>query len=441
MLPAGLIDDFPAAVDYLYSSLPVFHRQGPAAYKADIGNINQLMEYAGNPHLNGVKFIHVAGTNGKGSVSHLIAAYIQSAGYKCGLYTSPHYVDMRERIKVNGELIPKEEFVSILNFFLPVIDQIQPSYFEIICAMSFVWFSKAAVDFAVIEVGMGGRLDSTNIINPALSVITNISFDHTQFLGDTLELIATEKGGIIKENRPVVIGEYQIETMPIFKQLALTKHAPLIDAAEIIRIHESTSGEYTIQIKDVLPATSFVSALNTSYQLKNIRTFSAAVFALDLFNIMPFNKDQFANALKNVQLLTYMIGRWQIINNTPTVILDSAHNIAGVKEVLAQIQKINFRQLWIVFGTVSDKDISPILKILPQTASYIWTNAAIQRAMPANELASKAQHLGLNGETITGAFAAYQYALAMAAQDDLVVICGSIFVVADVIDGIQNNPI
>ncbi|HQW55695.1 MAG TPA: folylpolyglutamate synthase/dihydrofolate synthase family protein [Saprospiraceae bacterium] len=438
------LNSFQEAVDYLYSSLPVFHRQGPAAYKADIGNISRLMEFAGDPHKDNIQFIHVAGTNGKGSVSHLLAAYIRATGKRCGLYTSPHYFDIRERIKIDGELISEIDFTALLNFYLPVIQEIQPSFFEIICAMAFSYFHQQKVDFAIIEVGMGGRLDSTNILRPVCSVITNISLDHTAFLGKTPAEIAVEKAGIIKQGIPVLIGERQIETEDVFEAKAKELDAPLYFADSIVRVSKNSdntnSGLYNINFQKDSNTITVSTRLNAGYQLKNIRTFSAVVYVLDKYKILPYNSEFFRIALEEVHSLTNFIGRWQLIHNSPRVIVDSAHNLAGIQELIKQLSSMKYAKVYIIFGTVDDKDVRPILDILPAEGNYIWTQAEIPRAMKAEKLAELGVLSGLSGSIITPVYLAVSSALTSASPDDLILVCGSIFVVGELLANKQFSP-
>lgn len=442
-VPAKL-NSMAEAIDFLYSSLPVFHRQGPAAYKADIGNIAQLMEFAGNPHLSDTKYIHIAGTNGKGSVAHLTAAYITASGYTCGLYTSPHYENIRERIKIDGELVGEKDFVRILNEYLPVIASIKPSFFEIICAMALTWFHSQKVDYAVIEVGMGGRLDSTNIITPVLSVITNISFDHTAFLGNTLEAIAGEKAGIIKSQIPVLIGEYQNETAPVFIKRAKEEGSPIIFAKDVATCitadKDNYNGIYEVSIDDLLKKTILTSTLSGKYQVKNIRTAAGIVWCLNEYALLSFEKQTYLTSIENCNVLTNFIGRWQLVRQQPDLILDGAHNIAGVKECVEQLQLSNYSQIHILFGTVSDKDVLPVLALLPTTARYYWTKADIPRAMDPGELAEKSQESGIRGEVFPSVESALDAALENAMITDLILVMGSIFVAGEAMNILRSAP-
>lgn len=391
----------------------MFQRIGAAAYRSNLGNITQLCEILGNPQ-NGLKFIHVAGTNGKGSVTHIIASILQEQGYKVGLFVSPHYKDYRERIKINGQYITKPFVTRFVTKNKEKFKNINASFFEITTAMAFAYFKEKKVDYAVIETGMGGRLDSTNIITPLLSIITNISYDHTQFLGDTLAKIAGEKAGIIKQNVPVVIGETTPETKPVFIQNANDKNAPLFFAA-----------------RKKLPA-SFTTDLKGSYQLKNLRTALTAVKVLQQ-NGVPISSKAICNGLKNVSNNTAFLGRWMIRGKKPLVIFDSAHNEAGLKIVKQELKQLKYRQLHFVYGTVSDKDYLKILRLLPPKAVYYFCKADIPRGLNAEELKATAISLGRKGESYSSVKQAYKAALANAGKNDLVLVAGSIFIVAELL--------
>lgn len=430
------IVSFVEAQDFLYNALPVFHRQGPAAYKADIGNIKELMQYVGNPHQGPVKFIHLAGTNGKGSVTHLIAGYLQQAGYKVGVYTSPHYIDVRERIKINGALVSEASFVRLLNAFMPVIESVKPSFFEIICAMAFLYFQEEEVDFAVIETGMGGRLDSTNIITPVLSIITNISMDHQHFLGNTIEEIASEKAGIIKNGVPVIIGEWAPETEGVFREKAGDLIAPLAFTRDHVRCTwQGMEGIFTrffLQSEEYGLNKYLDTVLHGIFQEKNIATFVHAIHVLATQNkIAPVNLKDVEIVLKTLPELTHYIGRWQVLASTPHIILDSAHNIAGIQQAADQLKHYQYKKLYVIFGTVADKNVAPVLRLLPREAFYIWTAANIPRAMQANELEMAGLSEGLQGTTSETIADAISHIREHAGNDDLILITGSIFVVGE----------
>jgi len=422
-------------LEYIYAKLPMFHRIGPAAFRNDLTNTIRLLDELGNPQ-HKFKSIHIAGTNGKGSVSHLIAAVLQSAGYKTGLYTSPHYKDFRERIKLNGEMVSEEFVMDFVERIRSMVEEIQPSFFEITVAMAFDYFAKQEVDFAVIETGLGGRLDSTNVITPILSVITNISYDHQNFLGDTLQLIAKEKAGIIKTNILVVIGETQEEVKDVFIQQAKEKNAAISFADQIFRCNliDEDSDKLVLNVKDKTKDQSYEleSQLTGPYQVKNIQTVLQTIEQLKNQGI-KISDEHRSNGIANVVDLTGMLGRWMILCKNPLIIADGVHNVGGFENVLPKIKSIPHRQLHFVFGTVSDKDISPILNLLPRNAIYYFCKADIPRAKNPDELKSEAERFDLNGEKYSSVKEAFEVAKKNAGADDLVFIGGSIFVVAEVI--------
>lgn len=417
------------AVDYLLHQLPMFQRIGAAAYRADLGNITALSEILGHPE-RGTRFIHVAGTNGKGSVTHILASILQAQGYKVGVFTSPHYRDYRERIKINGQLISKPFITCFVNDNLEKFKAVNASFFEITTAMAFTYFHEKKVDYAIIEVGMGGRLDSTNIITPLLSVITNISFDHTQFLGNTLPLIAGEKAGIIKPTIPVVIGETHPETKDVFVKLAEKNNAPITFADKKIRLsdfkNEATGISFTLCNK------AYKSDVTGAYQKKNITTALAAVQQLKDGGV-KISDAAISKGLKQVKSSTYFIGRWMVMSKKPLVIFDSAHNEGGIRELTAQLRRLEYGQLHFVYGTVSDKDITHILSLLPKKANYYFCRPDIPRGKDATELQQEAMAQKLKGEVYSSVKKAYQAALANAKKNDLVVVSGSIFVVAELV--------
>ncbi|MFN8207546.1 MAG: folylpolyglutamate synthase/dihydrofolate synthase family protein [Bacteroidales bacterium] len=420
-------------IDFLYSKLPVFHRVGKAAYKDGLGNTLLLDEYFNHPHRK-FKCIHVAGTNGKGSVSHMLAAVLMEAGYKTGLYTSPHLRDFRERIRVNGEMISQEEVVRFVADHTNMIAEVQPSFFELTVAMAFNYFAQMEVDVAVVEVGLGGRLDSTNIILPVCSVITNISWDHTDLLGDSLEKIATEKAGIIKPGVPVIIGEETEATREVFIQKANREGSKLLFAEnEFLSLGEEvTQGgiqRFQLRGKDGLEFFPELDLLG-KYQRHNILTVFACITELQQlgFNI-PM--DKVTGALRNVTTLTGLQGRWQIIQQNPLVICDTGHNAAGIKEVMNQLVRVPCEKLHIVFGVVSDKPLSQVLELLPKNAHYYFTRADIPRALQPERLQQEAARFGLRGGVSPDVRSACREALSVAGINDLVFVGGSTFVVAD----------
>lgn len=401
------------AVHYLLQQLPMFQRVGAAAYRSDLTNIRQLCAMLGNPQQE-LKCIHVAGTNGKGSVSHIISSVLQEQGYRVGLFISPHYKDYRERIKINGQYISRS-FVT--RFVQNNIDNFRPvnaSFFEITTAMAFAYFKEKKVDFAVIETGMGGRLDSTNIITPLLSVITNISFDHQQFLGNTLPAIAGEKAGIIKSSVPVVIGEMQKETAPVFETHAKAKNAAIYFADK--------QKEYP----------HYTTDLQGGYQQKNIRTSLCAISVLQE-NGVQISTKAIKKGLKNVYANTRFMGRWMIMQRKPLVIFDSAHNEGGLRLLLKELQNIRYKKLHFVYGTVNDKDIATNLKLLPKEAEYYFCKADMPRGLDAKLLQQQAGHAGLAGNSYKSVKSAYRTALKNARATDVVLVAGSVFVVAEVL--------
>ena len=416
-------------VDYLFHVTPVFEKTGASAYKEGLSNTHALDEHFGHPH-HQFKTIHVGGTNGKGSCSHTLAAILQSAGYKVGLYTSPHLADFRERIRVNGLCISKEYVVGFVEQERSFFEPLHPSFFELTTAMAFKYFAEQQVDIAVIEVGLGGRLDCTNIITPLLSVITNISFDHTQFLGDTLEKIAGEKAGIIKEHVPVVIGETTPETRPVFMETAEKHHAPLL-FAESFRMDLFQDSYLTnLQIDDI----DF--ELKGYCQEKNKRTILCAVRALETYTdiLKHINiAEAVTNGMKHVTEMTGLMGRWQTLQTHPLVICDTGHNTGGWQYLAPQIANTLCRQLRVVFGMVDDKDIRTVMQTLPKQAVYYWTQASSHRAIPAERVQALGEELQLHGNAYPTVQAAYLQACADAHPDDFIFVGGSSYVVADLL--------
>ena len=412
----------------------MFSRMGSAAFKKDLTNIRLLSERLGNPHKK-FKSIHVGGTNGKGSVSHMLAAIFQSSGYKTGLYTSPHLYDFRERIKVDGIMADENFVIDFTEKVKPLIEEIQPSFFEITVAMAFEYFALQNVDIAIIEVGLGGRLDSTNIIDPELAVITNIGWDHMNMLGDTLEAIAFEKAGIIKQNIPVVIGERQPETTAVFNQVAQEKQAPIIYASDLFKtVFYHWQNHYLFV--DVLEKNgnnlrTYQLDLPGLYQTKNIATVLAAISELRVKGYI-LSEFSITNALHSIKQLTGLHGRWEIIHESPSVILEVAHNKDGIENMLEHLQNIKYKQLHLILGMVKDKDAGIVLELLPKDAAYYFTQAHIPRALDSRSLQEKAAVYSLYGDYYEDVDIALQEALNKASPDDLIIICGSIFLVAEV---------
>ena len=421
-------------LSYLYEQLPMFSRIGSDAYKKDLSNTRQLCTFLNNPQTR-FKSIHIAGTNGKGSVSHMLAAILQTAGYKTGLYTSPHLKDFRERIKVNGKLCTQDFVVDFAEKIIPQIELLQPSFFEITVAMAFEYFAQQKVDVAVIETGLGGRLDSTNIILPELSVITNIGYDHMNILGDTLEKIAFEKAGIIKQNIPAVIGEIIAASKPVFTTTASEKNAPLIFAQENFYVQDFNYDQHYLQVEvaDKRKNEHHVYTLDLPgvYQTKNIVTVLESVHQLQLkkWNIP---QRSVTKALKQVKHLTGLHGRWEKIKDAPAVILDVAHNVDGIKQLAEQLELVSYNKLHMIIGFVKDKDVASILQLLPKTADYYFTKAQIPRALNEKDLAAQAKQSGLNGKAFADVNTALKEALMHADKDDLILICGSVFLVSEV---------
>jgi len=401
--------NYDETLDYLYTQLPMFQRTGPAAFKKDLANILRLCEYLGNPHQK-IQTIHIAGTNGKGSTGHLIASVLQAAGLKVGLYTSPHYRDFRERIKINGKFIPKRKVVNFVEKHQGEFRTIGPSFFEITVAMAFEYFAKEKVDIAIIETGLGGRLDSTNIITPLMSVITNISFDHQQFLGDTLSAIATEKAGIIKPKIPVVIGEKQPKVFKVFKDKAAKEKASIQVANEknnfkiIFEKENLKNSFYTIKKNGVVWAKKLPVNIHGPYQAKNIGT---ALMTLEVLNktlLFPLiNISTIKKGFFSLKKLTTYLGRWQILGEKPLIIADSAHNEAGLNNIFInqKLVRVDYKKLHIVFGTVSDKDVGKVFPFLPLDAIYYFVKANIPRGYDADKLEKVAGIQGLNGKAYT----------------------------------------
>lgn len=421
-------------INFLYEQLPMYSRIGAAAYKKDLNNIINLCAILRNPHQK-FKSIHVAGTNGKGSTSHMLAAILKEAGYKTALYTSPHLKDFRERIRINGEMITEDFVIEFVKNIRPHINTIQPSFFELTVAMAFEYFAQQKVDIAVIEVGLGGRLDSTNIITPILSVITNIGYDHMQMLGNSLAEIAFEKAGIIKSNIPVVVGEVLDETKPVFEKQALSVNTSIIFAEQERYVtnwlHKNNTLVVEVEHKRNHERITYTLDLTGIYQTKNILTVLEATHQLQLQG-WKINVDVIKKALIQVKKLTGLHGRWEIIYQHPTVVLDVAHNIDGIKQVVEQLEITSYHHLHIVIGMVNDKDVESVLQLLPKHASYYFTKAQIPRALPEEILANKAKQFNLEGQNFTEVNIALKNALAHAQKDDLILVCGSVFVVGEV---------
>jgi dihydrofolate synthase / folylpolyglutamate synthase len=422
--------DYKQTLNYLFSALPMYQRIGQAAYKADLKTTVSIDKYFEHPHKN-FKSIHIAGTNGKGSVSHMIASVMQEAGYKTGLYTSPHLKDFRERIKVNGQMISQDYVVDFVKKNKRIFEDLEASFFEMSVALAFKYFSDCKVEFAIIETGMGGRLDSTNIIKPILSIITNIGLDHTKFLGNTITEIASEKAGIIKQNIPVIIGETQSNSKPVFENVASKMNSDIFFADSDITI-EYLCKNLKYNIFRLIPENkTFELDLKGNYQAKNLTT---VIKSLDIMQKcgIKVSEDNIKNGLKNVINNTGLKGRWQVLNTTPLTICDIGHNVEGVSYIVEQILQQKFNKLRIIWGMVNDKDISQILQILPQNAYYYFTQAQIPRALPAEVIYNEAIKYGLQGEVIQNVEQAYNQAVLNSKKEDMIFIGGSTFVVSEI---------
>lgn len=415
----------------------MFSRIGAAAYKADLSNTVALCAAVDNPQ-NSIKTIHIAGTNGKGSVSHMLAAIFQQAGYKTGLYTSPHLKDFRERIRINGVPCSKQFIVDFTQKIQPSIESIEPSFFEITVAMAFEYFKQEAVDIAIIETGLGGRLDSTNVIHPLVSVITSIGMDHMHLLGDTPEAIALEKAGIIKKDVPVVIGKMQPNLYPLFKNVVLQVSGSNVAsffhlAEQAWQITEVTLGNLLdIQVKEMATGNSFHYHLDLPgiYQQYNLLCVLSTVRIMQQKG-WAIRSEHIEQALQQVVTSTGLHGRWETLQVAPRVIADVAHNEDGIRQLVQQLQYTAYHRLWLIIGMVKDKDVNSALAQLPKEAMYIFAQAGIPRAMPAKELQQMAQKYQLTGEVVPDVNDALHHALSKAAKDDLIVICGSIFLVGE----------
>ena len=407
------MDTYKETLKWMFSKLPMYQRQGAAAYRSGLDKIKLLDLYLGHPHKN-FKSIHIAGTNGKGSTSHIIASILQTAGYKTGLYTSPHLLDFKERIKVNGKEISPEEVMIFINSNKPYFEKENFTFFEMSVALAFWYFSKVNVDYAIIEVGLGGRLDATNIITPVLSIITNIGLDHTQFLGKTHQKIALEKAGIIKNRVPIIIGEKDIKTEKIFKDVSRKSKAPLYFAKKTTKY--------------------FASDLKGFYQKKNIQTVITALNQLPSFNL---DNSIIKKGLKRVVDNTGLKGRWQVLQNSPKVILDVGHNKEALRSIARQINEISYNKLYLVMGFIKEREVDSLLSLFPKEASFYLSSPNIERAMPLPILKKLLKHLDLKINYFKSIPIAYQTAISNSDTDDLIFVTGSTFVVADILEYLE----
>ena len=427
--------DYPQTLEYLFNKLPMFSRIGAAAYRKDLTNTIELSDALGNPERR-LRTVHVAGTNGKGSTSHMLAAIFQEAGYKTGLYTSPHLKDFRERIRINGEMISEAFVTDFVRRIQPVSEKMDPSFFEITVVMAFDYFVQEKCDIAIIEVGLGGRLDSTNVITPDLSVITNIGYDHMQFLGDTLPAIAFEKAGIIKKGIPVVVGQHDPETAPIFRQRAAEEETRLIFADQQRWVSDWKYQRHTLVVETTTSPVAddkeyYTLDLTGIYQTKNLITVLESVHILRSLG-WKLPQQVVEKALKHVKRSTGLHGRWEIIHEYPDIVLDVAHNEDGIRQLVRQIEVTDHEELHIVIGMVNDKAIDKVLELLPRQATYYFTKAQIPRALAEAQLAQPASATGLKGHAYPTVAEALTAAKTHARDRDLIIVCGSVFVVAEV---------
>jgi dihydrofolate synthase/folylpolyglutamate synthase len=424
---------YPQTLDYLFSRLPMFQRVGAAAYKANLDNTSAICKALGNPEKK-IKCVHVAGTNGKGSSSHMLAAVLQQAGYKTGLYTSPHLIDFRERIKINGKQIPKTEVVKFVEDYKTTFDSIEPSFFEWTVGLAFHYFAEQEVDIAIIEVGLGGRLDSTNVIKPECCLITNIGVDHINLLGNTLPLIAAEKAGIIKEKTPVVISQTQIEVLPVFNTKSQSLKAPITYADKQFKVisHSFHDNLLCIELHEKVKNKTQLYKLDISglYQIKNLQGVLSCIEILKKKGFI-IEDEAILQALQNVKKLTGLMGRWQTLSENPLIIADTGHNEDGIKEVLKNLERYTYKKLHIVIAVVNDKDVTSILKLLPKTATYYFCKASIPRALPEKELFDLAKQHDLKGKKFQTVSDALAEAKKQAKPNDLIFVGGSTFTVAD----------
>lgn len=426
--------NYQETIDYLFAKLPMFSRIGAAAFKKDLVNIQKLCDFLGSPHKR-FKSIHVAGTNGKGSVSHMLAAILQTAGYKTGLYTSPHLKDFRERIKIGSEMVTEEFIIDFTERIKTISEKIEPSFFEITVAMAFEYFAEEKVDIAVIETGLGGRFDSTNIITPELSVITNIGWDHMNILGESLEKIAFEKAGIIKQNIPVIVGEVLPETEHVFNEVANERNAALSVAAgerqainwnwkkhelivEVAQQHKTDHQLYHLDLPGIYQTKNLITVLETCSHLQQ--------------NGWNIDEPAIRTGLQYTKKLTGLHGRWEVIHQRPLIILDVAHNEDGIKMLMEQVEVTDHDHLHIVLGLVKDKEMETILSLFPRLADYYFTQADIPRALDAQILKEKATNVGLEGELYPDVNQAIRAALTKASKQDMILVCGSVFLVGEV---------
>lgn len=425
-------------IEYLYSAAPLFQNVGGAAYKEGLSTTLLLDAHFGHPHRK-FRSIHIAGTNGKGSCAHTLAAMLMHHGFRVGLYTSPHLIDFRERIRVDGEMIPEQFVIDFVEKERSFFEPLHPSFFELTTLLAFKYFAESKVDVAVVEVGLGGRLDSTNIITPELSIITNISLDHTQFLGHSLQAIAGEKAGIIKPGVPVIIGETLPETRPIFFQKALALGAPIVFAEEMGEVVSFRRTAENFLHYETRSFGHIVGELAGDCQVRNTSTILAAAHLLR--NSFGIEKDDVKYALRNVCQATGLMGRWQKLGERPTVVCDTGHNLGGWEYISSRLESLcaTFSKVHVVFGMAADKDVSKVLSLLPHAAAYYWTQASVRRALSALELKRLGASFSLEGESFSFVAQAYETAVASASKSDFIYIGGSSFVVADLLKHLKSS--
>lgn len=426
--------NYTECLDYLYAKLPMFSRSGPAALKMDLSNTISICNALNNPEKK-FRCIHVAGTNGKGSVSHMIAAVCQASGFKTGLYTSPHLVDFRERIRINGQMIPEKRVIAFTESMIPLIDTIAPSFFELTVGLAFQYFAEHEVDIAVIETGLGGRLDSTNVVTPLLSIITTIGFDHVALLGNTLEKIAFEKAGILKSGVPALIGEKAAATEAVFRSVAAKKQTDLYFAENLAKISTFNQeiDKLEVEIEDLrsLKKVRLQTDLAGIYQKENLRTVYAAFQILREKGLL-ITEDAMASGLNQVIQLTGLHGRWELLQKKPNIVADVAHNPDGIKKLISQLSSVKHNNLYIILGMSADKDVETILTMLPASAQYLFTQASIPRAMNMLDLKNLAESHGLKGSIAANVNEAIDTFKQKASDEDLILICGSVFIVGEI---------
>lgn len=423
-------------LEEIFHAYPMYHKIGTAAYKEGLENIEALMAVLDHPERK-LKVVHVAGTNGKGSTAHLIASYFQEQGLRTGLFTSPHLVDFRERIRIDGQMIKEQDVLDFFRLFKPKFDKLEPSFFEMTTSLAFWYFVQQKVDVAVIEVGLGGRLDATNVVTPLLSVITNITLEHTQLLGDSIAKIAFEKAGIIKQDVPVVVGEFHPESYPVFTDLAVKHNAPLFLADSNFTVVGDLSDCKVLDVMGEVLYEHVHLPLSGEYQRRNLCTFLQAVDVLQ--QVMPFDKDVTVDAIANVVNNTGFTGRWQVLRSEPLTICDVGHNVGGLSLTMRQLSEMPCRKLRIVFGMVSDKDVDHVLPLLPRSAKYYVCNAMIERAMPSDSLVDMMSSAGLDCLNCGGVERAFRMAQADAAPDDVLFVGGSCFVVGELLSAMSRG--